>query len=93
MAFESSVARKRWDFVLTATSSTSPTAKSPGGGEHSCVVFHDIVSGRLTIRLDNVVVFERERKLWDTGGTFGPFDVLGHSTSKTASGHTVKVVV
>ena len=38
-------------------------------------------------------MFERERKLWDTGGTFGPFDVLGHSTSKTASGHTVKVVV
>ena len=47
----------------------------------------------MSIKLDNVVVFERKRKLWDTGGTFGPFDILGHSTSRTPGGHTVKVVV
>ena len=93
MAFEGSVARKRWDFVLGATSNTSPTAKSPGGGEHSVVVFHDIVSGRLRIRLDNAVVYERQRKLWDTGGRFGPFGVLGHSTSGTPKGPCVTVVV
>ena len=55
MAFEGNVARKRWDFFLAATSNSSPAARvrgpGPSGGEHSCVVFHDIVSGRLAIKM------------------------------------------
>lgn len=77
----STCTRKRWDFFLpTSTTGDGGGSLALGAdtdGEHSVYLIHDIITGKFVLRLDNDIVFERKRKLWDTGGKFGPFTVQG----------------